>query len=374
MSKFLAARTAFIPTVILLITTAMGASPFAHAQSSSAEEGIGPKLIEADSQAEFEYPYYLYAPEKGSGSVGKEGSAMPILVEPNGSRLPSDNFKVHRKEAKREIKQGMGRFIADSLGVPVVKPVFPRPASDPVDWTHYVQGLDLETMKVEKGPLERVDRQLLSMVEDARQRLRDAGYDLREGILLNGFSAPGVFANRFAALHPEKVISVTAGGIGGMPILPFSEIPTRHPVVDGDTYPLGYQIGTAGIEKLTGEPFGREAFSDVRQFLYLGGQDKRDPLPYPDAYTKKKTRLAALLSYRDDMHAQRFPRAKAAYEAAGAKAVFRIYGGLGHKPAPAADIVAFHRRALSGDSIEAVREDLGGNVPVSSRKPNFPAR
>jgi len=336
-----------------------------------ATDGIGPTLIEADPEAGFEYPYYLYAPDRKTGVIGKNGSAVPILVEPNGSRLPSDNFEVHRKEAKREIEQGLGRFLADSLGIPVVKPVFPRPAGDPVGWTHYVQGLDLETMQIRKGPPQRVDRQLLSMVEDARERLRRAGYDLREGIMLNGFSAAGVFANRFAALHPEEVISVTAGGIGGMPILPFSEVATRHPVVDGDTYPLGYPVGTDGIEKLTGKPFDREAFLGVRQFLYVGGQDKNDPLPYPDAYTKTETRLAALLAYRDDVHKQRFPRSKATYKAAGAKAVFRIYEGIGHKPAPAEDIVAFHKRSLEGDSIEAVREDLGGNVPDPSRTPNL---
>jgi pimeloyl-ACP methyl ester carboxylesterase len=333
--------------------------------------GIGPKLIKANPEAGFEYPYYLYAPDKESGAAGKTGSAVPILVEPNNTGLASDDLAPHRKNAKRQIERGMSRLLADSLGVPVVKPVFPRPVSDPVDWTHYVHSLDLETMQIEKGPLRRVDRQLLRMVEDARKRLREAGYDLREGIMLNGFSGSGVFANRFAALHPEEVISVTAGGIGGMPILPFSEIATRHPIVKGDTYPLGYQIGTVGIEDLTGEPFDREAFLGVRQFLYVGGKDENDPLPYPDAYTKKETRMAALLAYRTDMQEQRFPRAKAAYKAAGAKAVFRIYEGVGHKPAPAEDLLAFHRRALQGDSIEAVRADLGGNVPDPSRTPNL---
>lgn len=336
-----------------------------------ATSGIGPKLIEPDPDAGFEYPYYLYAPEKGSGSVGTDGSAVPILVEPNNTGLASDDLAPHRKYAKRQIERGMSRILADSLGVPVVKPVFPRPVRDPVDWTHYVHSLDLETMQIEEGPLQGVDRQLLSMVEDARERLREAGYDLRDGIMVNGFSGSGVFANRFAALHPEEVISVTAGGIGGMPILPFSEIKTRHPVVEGDTYPLGYQVGTEGIENLTGEPFDREAFLGIRQFLYVGGQDKRDPLPYPDAYTKKETRLAALLAYRTDMQEQRFPRAKAAYEAAGAKAVFRIYEGVGHKPASAEDLVEFHNRALEGDSIGAIRADLGGNVPSPSRRPNL---
>jgi hypothetical protein len=355
-----------LPIALLLSVGAAALFPLAHAQpapttSSPRAEEIGPKLIEANPEAGFEYPYYLYAPESTRDSA-------PILVEPNTSRLPSDNYDVHLKEAKREIKDGLGRHLSNELAVPIVKPVFPRPAGDPVDWTHSVQKLDRETMQIEEGPLRRVDRQLLSMVEDARKRLEKAGHTLQQGIMLNGFSASGVFANRFAALHPETVISVTAGGVDGMPLLPFREIATRHPVVDGDTYPLGYQVGTAGIEALTGAPFDRGAFREVRQYLYIGGQDENDALLYPDAYTSQEIRMAALLAYGADVHEQRFPRAKAAYEEIGAKAAFRIYEGAGHSPSPAAsDAVEFHRRALSGDSIESVRRDLGGNVPDPSR-------
>ena len=185
---------------------------------------------------------------------------------------------------------------------------------------------------------------------------------------MNGFSSHGQFANRFAALHPGKVVSVTAGGINGMPILPYSKVATRNPVVDGGTYPLNYHVGTAGIERLTGSPFDRDVFRDVRQFLYLGGEDTRDALLYPDAYTSNENRLATLLALGPDVHAQRFPRAKAGYEAIGVKAVFRVYKGAGHTPEPAVDdVVEFHRRALEGEPIEAVREDLGGNVPDPDR-------
>jgi pimeloyl-ACP methyl ester carboxylesterase len=365
------APAGFLPIVLLLSVGAAALFPSAHAQtaptspspraSSPRAEEIGPKLIEADPEAGFEYPYYLYAPETTRDSA-------PILVEPNTSRLPSDNYDVHLKEAKREIKEGLGRHLSNELAVPIVKPVFPRPAGDPVDWTHSVQKLDRETMQIEEGPLRRVDRQLLSMVEDARRRLEKAGHTLREGLMLNGFSASGVFASRFAALHPKKVISLTAGGVDGMPLLPFSEIATRHPVVDGDAYPLRYQVGTAGIEALTGAPFDRDAFREVRQYLYIGGQDENDALLYPDAYTSQEIRMAALLAYGADVHEQRFPRAKAAYEEIGAEAAFRIYEGAGHSPSPAAsDVIEFHRRALSGDPIESVREDLGGNVPDPSR-------
>jgi len=158
------APAVFISIALLLSVGAAALFPSAHAQpaptaSSPTTEEIGPKLIEADPEAGFEYPYYLYAPETTRDSA-------PILVEPNTSRLPSDNYDVHLKEAKREIKEGLGRHLSNELAIPIVKPVFPRPARDPADWTHSVQKLDRETMQIEEGPLRRVDRQLLSMVEE----------------------------------------------------------------------------------------------------------------------------------------------------------------------------------------------------------------
>jgi hypothetical protein len=157
-------RSSIVIPIALLMSVSAALFPSAHAQTSPTAEKIGPKLIEADPEAGFEYPYFLYTPETTRASA-------PILVEPNTSRLPSDNYDVHLKEAKREIREGLGRHLSNELAVPIVKPVFPRPASDPVGWTHSVQKLDRETMQIEEGPLRRVDQQLLSIVEDARKRL-----------------------------------------------------------------------------------------------------------------------------------------------------------------------------------------------------------
>lgn len=325
-------------------------------------QGIGPKRIDANPDAGFEYPYYLFAPEPN------RDSSTPILVEPNNSPGPSDNFDVHLKEVKTKVKRGLGRHISDELAVPLLIPVFPRPVNDPVSWTHYVHSLDLETMKIEDGSLKRIDRQLLRMVADARKRLERAGYAIDDEIMLNGFSASGNFANRFAALHPEKVLSVTAGGINGMPILPHKGV-KGTPFGDGDPYPLTYHVGVANIETLTGSSFNRSAFRDVHQYLYIGENDENDALLYPDPFTGKEVRLAALFAYGEDIHEERFPRAKAAYEEINADAVFRMYENAGHTPAPATDdVVEFHRRTLAGDSIEAIRQDLGGNVPEPSKE------
>jgi hypothetical protein len=224
-------------------------------------DGLAVTRIEADPTAGFNYPYFVYVPR-----VRSEEASGPILVEPNNTGTAMDDFDEHlaaaRDTARGDHNGGSGRQISDRLGVPLLVPAFPRPESEPVDWRHYTHQLDTETMAIESGDLARIDKQLLRMVEDARNVLSDQEYTARtDGMLLNGFSASGNFVNRFAALHPDEVLSVSAGGINGTAFLPITE-------ADGHT--LNYQIGAANIADLTREPFDIEAFRDVNQFLYMG--------------------------------------------------------------------------------------------------------
>lgn len=317
--------------------------------------GQEPTLIEADEDAGFNYPYYLYAPDT------MPDASKPILVEPVNSGTASDDMDVHLDAAERTIDRGLSRSVADDLRSAFVVPVFPRPRRDPVGRSHYVHALDDTTMAIEDGPLERVDLQLLAMVEDARERLRDEEYPVEEGIMLNGFSASGNFVERFAALQPAAVISVTAGGLNGMPILPTTETWGQ----DGELHTLDFHVGVADLEDLIGEPFDVDAFANVNRFLYMGEIDMNDTIPYTDdAWTDEELQETALEVYGRNMQAERFPSSRAIFEAADHDAVFRMYRGAHHTPRPARDdLVEFHERSIAGDSIEELQRDLGGNVP-----------
>ena len=313
--------------------------------------------IDADPAAGFNYPYYLHVPDSLASDT-----PVPILVETTNMPGPSDDFDAHLDEAKRRASSGFGRRIAEELTLPFLHPVFPRPVSDPVDWNHYTHSLDPETLRIENSTLERIDLQLLRMVEDAQGRILEQGTSTMDRFILNGFSASGKFANRFSALHPEKLISVSAGGLDGTIILPIEE--TEIPVDWIDRAELNYPVGTANIEELTGEPFNLDAFRDVHQFLYLGENDEKDTLLYPDAWTEPEIRGIAVNVYGEDIHKERFPYCKTVYEETGVSAVFRRYEETGHDPTPAMeDVVEFHQRSLAGDDIESIRADLGGNVP-----------
>ena len=310
---------------------------------------IEPTLVDADPEAGFNYPYFLYAPTKIA-----EEAPIPVVVEPTNTGTTDDDLEVHLKAGENTAESSLGRDIVDALGGPLVIPVFPRPAEEPVDWSPYIHALDRETMQIDGGPLERVDLQLLAMVEDAKTRLDDHGYPvLDEGIILTGFSASGNFVERFVTLHPDKVHSASAGGLNGMVTLPIEEL-------QGQT--LEYHIGIANLEELTGEAFDRETYRDVPQFLYLGEIDTNDTIPFNDAWTGDFDQVA-LEVYGQHMQDERFPLCRAVHESEGTSAIFRMYEDTGHSPRPAmGDLIEFHQRVLDGDDIEAMRSDLGGGV------------
>jgi hypothetical protein len=220
-------------------------------------DGFDPRFVEANPDAGFQYPYYLYAADS---FVGAEPS--PMLVETNNTGTATDDFSVHRRAAEELISGGFPRRLADELRVPLLVPVFPRPETEPVDWRHYTHQLDRQTLQVSDGPLERIDLQLLRMVDDAQQRLESELYPAADDIMLNGFSASGNFVDRFTVLHPDRVRSVTAGGLNGMTVLPLSEMNGRT---------LNYHVGIADVEELTGEAVEVDALDDVNQFPYMGG-------------------------------------------------------------------------------------------------------
>lgn len=323
-------------------------------------DGVSQRLIDPDPAAGFEYPFYLYAPQ-----AVVSGGSPPVMVEPANSGQAEDDMDVHLSAGDRLISRSQTRDIVDELGSPLVVPVFPRPSADPVDWTHYTHALDDRSMGIDGGSLERIDLQLLNMVERAQEILKDEGYPVRtDGIVLNGFSASGNFVDRFAVLHPGEVISVTAGGLNGMPLLPLDEFEGRE---------LPYHVGTADVEALTGDPVDREALDQTNQFLYMGGEDDNDTIGYGDAWTDDSLEQLALEVYGDDMITERFPTSQRAYEEAGVTAQFRIYPDAGHTPRPArTDIVEFHRRSIDGEDVSLFGDDIGTtlNIDVSPDDPS----
>jgi len=139
-------------------------------------------------------------------------------------------------------------------------------------------------------------------------------------VLLSGFSANGMFADRFTALHPEKVLGAAVGSPGGWPIAPVA--------VHGGVV-LRYPVGVADLEELTGRVFDPAAYAKVPVLVYLGDQDTNDSLQFGDGYDTEDKELVELVFGATPV--ERWEDSEAIRKAAGAKATFRLYPGVGHE-------------------------------------------
>ena len=290
--------------------------------------------IEADHVAGFNFPCYLYLPAECSPLFH-----VTLLVEPNNTGFGSDDFAVHDSAAQVQSMHGpLGHYLAEELHMPLLVPVFPRPKKD---WHLYTHMLDRDVMKLKKGDMMRIDLQLLAMINAAREKLFELGYAADQEIMLTGYSSSGVFANRFAVLHPLWVKGYAAGGINGMMMMPYDEIEKAK---------LCYPLGTADYERLRQEKFDIDAFKKVAQFLYMGALDKNDAVLLNDGYSaKERRRVFRVLGIA--MIPDRWERSQSLYKAAGVNAEFKTYPGIGHEinEQVRQDLVNFFRRLIGSN-------------------------
>lgn len=310
-------------------------------------DGVEPRLVGANEEAGFNFPYFLYAPS--------DSREKPLVVEPVNSGSPSDDMSHHVDAARGTIRRGLARTISDELRIPFIVPVIKDPSSGEFR-TIRTQSLDTRTMNIDSGRFARIDEQVLGMVDDARDRLSEMGLSIPAEFVFNGFSQSGNFANNFAALHPDRVASVTAGGINGMGTLPLE-------AVDGE--PVDYQIGVADIEELTGSSFDEESWRDVSQLCYIGANERKptdDTLPYSGVWSREQARRAVDV-YGSDIQRERMPYSEAVYRRKEAEGRFEVYDRVGHDnsaPEIGRDVIDFHRRHLDIPYVTFVRGVASG--------------
>ncbi|MBP2659830.1 MAG: hypothetical protein H6Q69_2862 [Firmicutes bacterium] len=289
---------------------------------------IGGEIIEVEANPEkgFNFNYYVYLPYGM-----KESEVEYLLVETNNAGNVSDDHKVHDKDAYNLIKNGIGHMIATNLKIPLLVPVFDRPESD---WQMYTHALDRDTLMNNKGKLARIDLQLINMIGDIKERLKDKNIVVQDKIFMSGFSASGSFVNRFTALHPEIVQAVAAGGVNCMPIIPAAE---------WDEQKLIYPIGVYDINQIAGIEFNIDKYKKVSQYIYMGSLDDNDTLPYDDAFDSDEREL--IINFLGtDMH-ERWEKSKNIYQQLDVPATMVMYDDVGHETNDVIiqDIVNFFR-------------------------------
>jgi hypothetical protein len=151
-------------------------------------------------------------------------------------------------------------------------------------------------------------------------------------VLINGFSAQGMFANRFTFLHPDRVKAAVIGSPGGWPIAPIAEFNGRQ---------LRYPIGIADFKTVAGNPLDLKKLRQVPLFIFIGDKDDNDSVPFGDSYDEQDKDLIFELFGKTPV--SRWAQSESFYKKAGLNATFRSYPGVAHTVTPAMrdDIRAF---------------------------------
>ncbi len=266
----------------------------------------GVEKVPANAQKGFSWPYYLMTP------TNLKQPAF-LLVEPNNTGSPSADFAVHDAAARNQINY-KSQF-AEDLGCPYLVPVFPRPDSP------YTQALDRGTLLTKLPGLERIDLQLIKMIDDARERLAAQGITVDSKIFLWGFSASGQFASRFVMLHPDRIKAASIGSPGYGPIVPVAQW-------NGKAVP--YHTGISDLEQLTGVKFDAEAFRKIPLQIYTGDLDSNIVNWYLPEVDADVALIEEMFGGTGPEMFSRFAKYEAAYLSVGSSCQFVIFQGRVH--------------------------------------------
>ncbi len=126
---------------------------------------------------------------------------------------------------------------------------------------HEIYDNALRISKFTENDLEKfrgLDNQIANMITYSIDYLNETyNLNLDYKVITTGYSASSKMVNFFAALHPELVKMVIAGGTAGLTIIPSIEY----------DYPLGFKDIPDNLEK----------FKTIPQFYYIGKEDTLDP-------------------------------------------------------------------------------------------------
>ena len=179
---------------------------------------------------------------------------------------------------------------------------------------------------------------MVAMIDDAIKRLARDGLRFDSRVLLNGFSAQGMFANRFTFLHPDRVKAAAIGSPGGWPIAPVAKYKDKL---------LRYPVGVGDLKTVAGNDLDMKALRKDPLFIFLGNKDDNDSVPFGDSYDDEDRELINPLFGK--MPIDRGAISESLYKQAGLNAEFKLYPDVPHTVTPLMrdDIRAFLLKHLN---------------------------
>lgn len=290
-------------------------------QETLTREFIGGNFykFEANPDAGFYFPYYIYFPRDY-----KDNEHSFLVVESNNTGV-SDSLSYHEAGVISSISNwSYGKEMADRLNMPFMMPVFVRPETNWDDYTHDLDRSSLlaelsEEEKNTMGDYERIDLQLVAMIEDAQTQLMAQVY-LNDQILMTGYSASAKFANKFSMLHPELIKAMVIGGINAA---------TMIPVENYNGVILNYPNGVADFEEVAGYAFNAEAYSNIHQLFIMGAEDDNDVTQFRDGWDQNEAE-DWWQAMGQEMMPTRWQNLQTAYSEMDVNIQCHTYEGIGH--------------------------------------------
>src|SRR5690348_2719222 len=120
------------------------------------------------------------------------------------------------------------------------------------------------------------------MIKNAQDKLKKENVHLEKQVLMQGYSASGMFVNRFVFLHPELVKAAIVGALGGWAIAPAAEYEHKA---------LTFPVGTSDFKDISGKKFDLKKVQQVPLLMILGDHDTNDAVPMGDAYDRRESEL-----------------------------------------------------------------------------------
>ena len=298
----------------ILILLFLSTSLFSIAQDSKIEVFKKDSLliVKKNPIKGFKNDYILFIP-KGT-PINKK---IVLLVEPNNTGKTSDSISIHEKYAiDLASVSSVGNNVSTMLKIPLLVPIFPRPSSQELIYTH---ALDRDVILDNSQELKRLDLQLLAMIDDAKKVLSSMNIVVDDKFFMNGFSASATFTNRFAFIHPEKIKALAIGGFNGELMLPEKKI---------NQFKFNYPLGIHDFYQLFNKNFDINQFKSIPQFIYMGKLDDNDAVQFDDAYNDIERNLINTNLGSDVQN--RYLKCQEIYKKKNINATFITYENVGH--------------------------------------------
>ncbi|MDP2159916.1 MAG: hypothetical protein Q8K02_05510 [Flavobacterium sp.] len=296
----------------VLLVTFLGCNAFAQRSTNSIFQKDSLLIVTKQPNKGFYHDYIIFIP-KGTPM----NATTVLLVEPNNTGKITDSIGMHKEAAIALASvSSVGNNCATELKIPLLVPVFPRPASQPLLYTH---ALDRDVMLQQNAEYKRLDLQLLEMINDAKKRLASLEIQIAPKFFMCGFSASGTFVNRFSFIHPEKIKALAIGGFNGKLMLPMESLKGEK---------LNYPIGINDFSDLFNKKFDFTNYKEIPKYIYMGALDTNDAVQFDDAYSGSERKI--INENLGKSVQERFVNCQNYYQTQDISATFKTFEKVGH--------------------------------------------